>query len=155
LDVTDCGAAGNVVAVYGAAEGDRGEEVFVEVFAELAEVGERDSVELEVLVDAKTDGVADDLVCLAKGYALVGEIGGGGHRVQVAGFGRSSHSFRSEGECAGEGREDTEQAGKGVGNIEDLFLTFLKVFVVGEGQALDQGGERGGCSEEAGGFAAG
>ena len=61
----------------------------------------------------------------------------------------------AEGERAGEVGEDAEQAGEGVGDVEDLLLAFLEVLVVGEGQAFDEGGERGGGAEQAGGFAAG
>src|ERR1700722_17330923 len=82
-DVTEGGAAGNVMAVYGAAERDSSEKVFIEVLAELLEVDERESVELEVFVEAEPDGVADDLVRFAEGHAFVGEVGRGGHGVEV------------------------------------------------------------------------
>ena len=36
--------------------------------------------------------------------------------------------------------EDAEDAGDGVGCVEDWFLAFLEVFVVGEGEAFDEGG---------------
>ena len=45
--------------------------------------------------EAEADGVADVLVGFAEGDALVGEVGGGGHGVEVAGCGRRSSWFRS------------------------------------------------------------
>ena len=112
-------------------------------------------VELEIFVEAEADGVADDLVGLAEGHALVGEIGGGGHRVKVAGFGGALHNTEAELERAGEVGEDAEQAGEGVGDVEDLFLAFLEVFVVGEWEAFYQCRECRGGSQQPGGFAAG
>ena len=41
-------------------------------------------------------------------------------------------------ERAGEVGQDGEQAGEGVGDVEDLLLAFLEVLVVGEGEALDE-----------------
>ena len=112
--------------------------------------------ELAVGFEAEADGVADDLVGLAEGEALVAEVGGGGHRVEVAGFGGGLHvGDPAELEGAGEVGEDAEEAGEGVGYVEDLLLAFLEVFVVGEGESLDERGERRGCAEQAGGFAAG
>ena len=122
---------------------------------ELLQVGQGDGVEFEVFVEAEADGVADDLVGFAEGHALVGEIGGRGHRVEVAGFGGALHNTEAELEGAGEVGQDAEQAGEGVGDVEDLLLAFLEVFVVGEREAFDEGGEGGGGAEEAGGFAAG
>src|SRR6202012_5178287 len=91
-DAVRCGAAGDVVAVKRGTKGDEVEEVFAEFWGEGAEVCERKGVELEVLVEAHADGIADDLVGLAERHALVGEIGGGGHRVKVAGFGGVLHN---------------------------------------------------------------
>ena len=65
------------------------------------------------------------------------------------------HAGEAELEGAGEGGEDGEDAGEGVGYVEDVLLAFLEVFVVGEGQAFDERGEGGGGAEQAGGFAAG
>ena len=63
-------------------------------------------------------------------------------------------SVEAELEGAGEGGEDAEESGDGVGDVEDWLLAFLEVFVVGEREAFDEGGECGGCAEQAGGFAA-
>ena len=137
-DAVRCGAAGDVVAVERGAESDEVEEVFGELGRECAEVFERECVEFEIFVEAEADGVADDLVGLAEGHALVGEISGRGHRVKVAGFGGALHDTEAELERAGEVGEDAEQAGEGVGDVEDLLLAFLEVFVVGEWEAFDE-----------------
>lgn len=153
-DVTEGGAAGNVMAVYGAAERDVGEEVFLEVFAELLQVSQWESVQFDVPVEAETDGITDDLMGFAERDTLVREVGGCGHGVEVAGLRCGAHALDSEVEGAGEVWQDTEETGEGVGDIEDLFLTFLEVFVVGQRQPLDQCGKCGGGTEQAGGFAA-
>src|SRR6202167_413708 len=85
LDAGAGGAAEDVVAVQGCGEGDGGEEVFGEGVGEGAEFGKGEGVELAAGLEAEADGVADDLVGLAEGDALVGEGGGGGHGVEVAG----------------------------------------------------------------------
>ena len=36
--------------------------------------------------------------------------------------------------------QDAEDSGDGVGGVEDGFLAFLQIFVVGEGEAFDEGG---------------
>ena len=61
---------------------------------ERLQIGEGECVELEVLFEAEADGVADDLVGFAEGDAFVGEVGGGGHGVEVAGFGGGLHALR-------------------------------------------------------------
>ncbi len=93
--------------------------------------------------EAEADGVADLLVGLAEGDALVGEVGCGGHGVEVAGLGGGLHAVEAELEGCGEGGEDAEDSGDGVGGVEDGLLTFLEVFVVGEGEAFDESGEGG------------
>ena len=149
-DAVGCGAAGDVVAVERGAQGDEVEEVLAELGRERAEIFERECVEFEAFVEAEADGVADDLVGLAEGHALVGEISGRGHRVKVAGFGGALHNTEAELERAGEVGEDAEQAGEGVGDVEDLLLAFLEVFVVGEWEAFDQCREcRGGTQSRA------
>ena len=75
---------------------------------------------------------------LAEGDAFVGKVGRGGHRVEVAGLRGLVHAGGLEGELAGEVGQDGEEAGEGVGDIEDLLLAFLEVFVVGEGEAFYQ-----------------
>ncbi len=75
------------MAVQGVRERDGVEEVFGEVWRELLEIGERDGIQFDAFFEAETDGVADDLVGLAEGDAFVGEVGGGGHGVEIAGFG--------------------------------------------------------------------
>ena len=127
------GAARNVMAVEGRLERYGCKEVSAEGWAESLELGQGDCVELAAGFEAKTDGVADDLMGLAEGNALVGEIGRGGHRVEVAGLGGGLHFLEAELEGAGEVGEDAEEAGEGVGYVEDLLLAFLQVFVVGEG----------------------
>ena len=155
MDLRGCGAAGGVVAVDRGAERDGVVEAFVKLGAECVEVGKRDVVELKIFVETHADGVADDLVGFAEGDALVAEVGCSGHGVEVAGFGGGLHVGVAELERAGEVGQHAEQAGEGVGDVEDLLLAFLQVLVVGEGQAFDERGECGGCTEQAGGFAAG
>ena len=150
------GAAGDVVAVERGFERDGGEEVFAELgLRACAARRVVDALSSRFVVEAEADGVADDLVGFAEGDALVGEIGGGGHGVEVAGFGGALHTLEAEVEGAGEVGKDAEEAGEVSADVEDLLLAFLEVFVVGERQAFDQGGECGGCAEQAGGFAAG
>ena len=84
-----------------------------------------EGVEFTMGFEAEADGVADDLVGLAEGDALVAEVGGGGHGVEVAGLGGGLHAVEAEGEGAGEVGEDAEEAGEGVGYVEDLLLAFL------------------------------
>ncbi len=57
--------------------------------------------------ETEADGVADVLVGFAEGDALVGEVGRGGHGVEVAGVGGSLHGVVAEFEGCGEGWEDT------------------------------------------------
>ncbi len=87
-------------------------------------------------------------MCSAEGDALVGEVRGGRHGVEVAGFGCGLHAVEAELQRAGEAGENAQDACDGVGGIEDRLLTFLEVFVVGERQALDERGECGGCAQE-------
>src|SRR5271154_2275657 len=110
-------------------------------------------LELAIRFEAETNGVADMLVRFAERDAFVREVGGGGHGVEVAGFGGGLHAVVAELEGCGEGGEDAEDSGDGVGGVEDGLLTFLEILVVGEWQAFDEGGECGGCAEEAAGFA--
>src|SRR5437764_13359824 len=110
--------------------------------------------ELAIRFEAESHGVADVLMRLSEGNALVGEVGGRGHGVEVAGLGGGLHAVEAELEGAGEGGENAEHSGDGVGRVEDGLLAFLKVFVVGEWEALDEGGEGDGRAEEASGLAA-
>src|SRR6185437_5380731 len=134
-----CGATGDIVAVERGAEGDEVEEVFAELRRERAEICERNCIELKIFVETKADGIADDLVGFAEGHAFVREVGGSGHRVKVAGFCGALHNTEAELQRASKVRQHAEEAGEGVGDVEDLLLTFLEVFVVGERQAFYQG----------------
>src|SRR3982751_4059762 len=111
-------------------------------------------LELAIRFEAEADGVADVLVGFAEGDAFVSEVGGCGHGVKIAGLGGGLHAVEAKLEGTGEGGEHAEDSGDGVGRVEDGLLAFLKVFVVGEGEALDEGGEGDGRAEEASGLAA-
>src|SRR5271154_160790 len=101
-------------------------------------------LEFPVCFEAEADGVADVLVGFAEGDALVGEVGCGGHGVEVASVGCGLHGLEAEFEGCGEGGEDAEDSGDGVGCVEDWLLAFLEALFVGEGEALDEGGGWGG-----------
>src|SRR5579859_724247 len=94
-------------------------------------------------LDAEADRVADDLVRLAEGDAFVREIRRGGHSVEIAGGGGGLHAVEVELQSAGKGRKHGEYARDRIGGIKDWFLAFLEVFVVSEGQAFDECGQRG------------
>ncbi len=154
-DAVRCSAAGNVVAVERGAKRDEVEEVFAELGREHAEFFERNCIELKILVEAEADGVANDLVGLAEGHALVGEVSGRGHRVKVAGFRGALHNTEAELERTGEVGQDAEQAERCVDGVEDLLLTLLEIFVVSEREAFHKRHKGDGCADETGGFAAG
>ncbi len=103
------GAAENVVAVERGLERDGREEILVELLAELAQLVEREIVELATFVEAVANDVADLLVRGAEGHALVDEVGGGGHGVEEAGLRGGEHAVVAEMERAGEGREQREK----------------------------------------------
>ena len=126
-------AANDVVAIERGFEGDGGEEVFSEGWADGLEFGEGEVLQFAIGFEAEADGVADVLVGFAEGDAFVGEVGGGSHGVEVAGVGCGLHLVVAELEGCGEGGEDAEDACDGIGGVEDGFLAFLEVFVVGEG----------------------
>ena len=68
-----------------------------------AEFVEGELLEFALGFEAEADGVADVLVGFAEGNALVGEVGCGGHGVEVAGVGGSLHFVEAELEGSGEG----------------------------------------------------
>ena len=74
-------AADDIMAVQRGYEGDGDEEVLGKLGADGLELGEGELVQFAVGLKAEADGVADVLVGLAEGDALVGEIGRGGHGV--------------------------------------------------------------------------
>ena len=77
-------------------EGDGLEEVFAELGADGAEFVEGELLEFALGFEAEADGVADVLVGFAEGDALVGEVGCGGHGVEVAGVGGGLHGVEAE-----------------------------------------------------------
>src|SRR5580704_2555991 len=105
-DAVTGGAADDIVAVERGFEGDGGEEVFAELGADGAEFFEGELLEFAVGFEAEADGVADVLVGLAEGDALVGEVGCRSHGVEVAGVSGSLHGVVAEFEGRGEGGED-------------------------------------------------
>src|ERR1035437_5865412 len=66
-----CGSSCYVVAVERGRERDGGKEVFLELFAKLAEFVEGEGVEFNAFLDGEEHGIVDLLVSGAKGYALV------------------------------------------------------------------------------------
>src|ERR1700761_7839794 len=101
-------------------------------------------LQLAICFEAEADGVADVLVGLAEGDALVGEIGGGGHGVEVAGFGGGLHAVVAELKGIGEVPYDIEDAECGFSGFKYVDLTLLKVFVVSEWQAFEENAESSG-----------
>ncbi len=77
-------SADYVVAIERGLERDSGEEVLVELLAELAQFIERQIAEFDAFFDGKANCIADLLVRGAEGNALVNEIGCRGHRIQIA-----------------------------------------------------------------------
>ncbi len=58
----------------------------------LAKLFERELVQLATCLKAQPNRIADLLVRLAEGNSLVGEVGRGGHRIQIAASRRQSSS---------------------------------------------------------------
>ena len=87
----------------------------------------------------RLDRVADGLVRVAEGQALldqvVGEVGGGGEALGQ----RSLHVVGADGDAAGHVGEDAQGVGDGVDGVEQRFLVFLVVLVVSQRLRLHQG----------------
>src|ERR1700728_1719721 len=111
------GAAENVVAVERGLERDGGKEVLFEFFAVLAQLIEGEVAELALLFDTVADGVANLLVRLAEGNALVDEIRGRGHGVEESSLRGGQHTVVAEVQRAGEGRQQGEDSGERVGDF--------------------------------------
>ena len=105
-DVRAGGAANDIVAIEGRGQVDRGEEVGVELRAKLAQLFEGKRVEFHAFFQSKTNGVPDLLVRGAEGYALMDEVGGRGHGVEVAGLRSFVHAGKIELERGGEARHE-------------------------------------------------
>ena len=134
-------------------EGAGAEEAGVHMRAELLEVGEGHVVQFDAAFEGEADGAADVLMREPEGDALVDEVGGGSHGVEIAVGGGVRHAVGLEGERGGKGGEEREDAEEGFDGVEDGFLRLLEVLVVRERQALDEGGEGLGVAEQAGGLA--
>ena len=94
-DVTEGGAAGNVMAVYGASRAMLAKKSSWKWSLSCFRSVEWESVQFDGPVEAEADGIADVLMGFAERDALVDEIGGCGHGVEIAGFsGRSCASNR-------------------------------------------------------------
>ncbi len=114
---------------------DGGEKVFVEFFAELAQIGEGKIVQLDAFFKGEANGVADLLVRGTEGNSLVHEVGGGGHGVEVAGLSRFAHAGEVELERRGEARYESQHL-RHKFNGECRLLCLLHIFIVGQRQAL-------------------
>ena len=68
------------------------------------------------LFETHADGIADDFVSFAEGEALVAEVGGAGHGVEIAGLRGFLHFGVAKGEGACEVGEDAEELFQIVGN---------------------------------------
>ena len=96
---------------------------------------------ISAFIDKDGDGVADE---------PVGHVGGEQHGVGGGGAGfRFDHLH-----VAGHLGEKIEGDGDGVDGIEERFLVFLEVAVVGHGQTFERDEERGEIADEAPGLAA-
>ncbi len=144
-------AADDVMAVQRSLQRDRVEEVLGELVAEAAEARSRVSwLQFAAGLKAEPDGIADILVRFAEGYALVRKIGRGSHGVEISGLGRGTHPIEPELESASETVEEPRRMPtNSISSIEDRFLTFLQVLIVGERKSLESACVRvDGCAEE-------
>ena len=138
LDTIGRGSTDYVVAVDGGLQGNRLVEVRAKFRAESFKVAGRKCVEFQSLLECKANGVSDNFVSLTEGNSLVGEIGCGGHCVEISRLGGEFHGIQTEFERGRKGGQHTENPRNGIGSIEDRLLAFLNIFVIGERQSLDR-----------------
>ena len=130
------GAADDVVAIERGVEGDGGVKVFAKFVAELAQVSEREITELDTFFERKAHGIADFLVSGAEGHAFVNEVGGRGHRVQIAGLRSITHAILIELEGGSKPGHELEHL-RNKADRECRLLGLLHVFIVGQRQAFE------------------
>jgi hypothetical protein len=90
------GSADHIVAVERGLSVTAAKKSSLELLAELAQFVEREERPAQRLFDGEAHGVADLLVRGAEGNALVDEISGRGHGIQVAGLRGFVHALAIE-----------------------------------------------------------
>ena len=76
-------------------------------------------LQLAIRFEAEADSVADVLVGLAEGDALVREVGCGGHRVEIPSFRCGLHTIEAELEGIGEIPYDIEDSERGFSSVKE------------------------------------
>ncbi len=143
LDLPGSGRSGLLAFGHGAAEVEEVEAICGEIRVDAAVFLEGEFVQGFAEFLRFGDDCTDDVVGLAEGYVVedegIGEVGG--EQGGVAGG-----LFAAGGVDAGGGDHGGEEPGgcaDGIGAVEEAFLVFLEVAVIGHGEALQEGEEGG------------
>ena len=129
-------SADDIVAIERRVERDSCEKVLVELGAKLAQLVEREIVQLDAFFEGEAHRVADLLVRSAERNALVDEIGSRGHGVQIAGLRSFAHALAIELKRRGKARHQREHLRHKLDGKSRL-LGLLHVFIVGQRQAFE------------------
>ncbi len=89
------GSADYVMAVQRGLERDRGEEVVSKLRAQRLQLSQSECIQLAPALKSEAHSIADNLMRLAEGNALVGKVGGGGHGIEVAGLSGDFHAVEA------------------------------------------------------------
>src|SRR5580698_3293909 len=129
-------AAGYVVAVKRGVESDGYIKVRAKFGTELTQFLKCEIAKLDAFLESEANGVTDLFMCGAEWNALVHEIRGGGHGVEIAGLRCIVHALAIELKRRSETSDEGEH-GRHKLNLECRLLGLLHVFIVGQRQAFE------------------